>query len=97
MIPTVVAAYLEHTPQVFLWVVLIYSSASLFGVLVLMGVQASLLKSQRRDEFELRTKPTVTPNVYMVNNHETQPATDDNQNELKQRVSQNQNGIKNKY
>ena len=76
MIPTVVAAYLEHTPQVFLWVVLIYSSASLFGVLVLMGVQASLLKSQRRDEFELRTKPTVTPNVYMVNNHEpSQPRT----------------------
>ena len=94
MIPTVVAAYLEETPQVFLWVVLIYSSASFFGVLVLMGVQSALLKSQRKDEFELRTKPE--DNIYIVNNYEIQPAMDDNQNELKQRVGQ-QNGIKNRY
>ena len=93
MIPTVVAAYLEETPQVFLYVVLIYSCVSFFGVLVLMFVQYILLRLQRSNEFELRTKPT--DNIYMITNEFQADTENNNQSDLKQRVGPNKNGIKN--
>lgn len=57
VIPAVVAAFLDKKPQVFLWVVMTYSSVSLFCLLVLMIVQHLLLKYQRKEEIEMQKKP----------------------------------------
>ena len=63
MIPAVVAAFLDKKPQVFLWVVMTYSSVSLFGLLVLMLVQHLLLKYQRKEETEMQKRPEESVQV----------------------------------
>lgn len=63
MIPAVVASYLEETPQVFLWVIMTYSTAALVGVLVLILVQYLLLKYQRREEIEMQQRRENTLEV----------------------------------
>ena len=54
VIPALVAAYLDTTPQVFLWVVMSYSTVSFLGVLILMFLQHLLPKHQRKEEIEMQ-------------------------------------------
>lgn len=76
VIPAVVAAYIDQTPRVFLWVILVYSIGSLFGVLLLMGIQYILLRKQRLAEthgFELRNANdgvySISYNAQELNNN----------------------------
>ena len=50
MIPLLVSSYIEHTPSVFLWVVLAYASMSFFCVLILFFIQNKLLNRQSKDD-----------------------------------------------
>lgn len=60
ILPAIVSNHIEEKPQIFLWVILVYSLIFSVCVLTLIKIQSNLLNNQRKKDNKINYKLRTT-------------------------------------